>query len=69
MVYVAGIIGFIGGFIAGQALIFFILRHRSREDLLHDRNLRFTYGLLNWGIAALGAYCSVVMYNQYYGPL
>jgi hypothetical protein len=69
MVYVAGVIGFLGGFVLGQMLLFYMLRHRSVEDLKKDRYLKWTYGLLNWGVAALGAYCSVVMYNQYFGSL
>jgi hypothetical protein len=67
MVYVFGIIGFVGGFILGQMILYFLLRHRSREDLMKDRSLKWTYGLLNWGFAVLGAWSFVVMYNQYYG--
>ncbi len=68
MVYVAGIVGFIGGFVVGQMLLYYMLRHHKPDELLKDRYLRFVYGLLNWGCAALGSYCSVIMYNQYYGP-
>lgn len=67
MIYIIGIIGFIGGFILGQILLYFMLRHRSREDLLKDKNLKWTYGLINWAVAVLGAYSFVIMYNQYYG--
>lgn len=69
MVYAFGVIGFFGGFIAGQMLLYFMLRHRSREDLLKDSYLKWTYGLLNWGFAALGAWAFVVMYNEFYAPL
>lgn len=66
MVYVAGIIGFIGGFFAGQMLLYFMLRHRSREDLLNDKSLKWKYGLINWGVAALGAYSFAEAYKLYF---
>ncbi len=68
MIYVVGIVGLVGGFIAGQMLLYFLLRHRSREDLLGDPSVKWTYGLLNWMIAALGAYAFVSMYQQYFSP-
>lgn len=69
MIYVFGILGFIGGFGLGQILLYFLLRQYSREQLLHDKNLRWTYGILNWLIAALGSYSFVVVYQQYFiGP-
>lgn len=66
MIYVSGMTGFIGGFILGQMIIYFLLRHRRREDLLADRNLRWTYGLFNWIVAALGAYSFVLMHQAYF---
>jgi hypothetical protein len=66
MVYVAGIIGFIGGFAAGQMLLYFMLRHRSREELMNDKSLKWKYGILNWGMAALGAYSFIEMYKLYF---
>jgi hypothetical protein len=69
MIYVMGLIGFIGGFVFGQMLLYFMLRHYNIRDLLKDRYLKWTYGLLNWGLAGLGAWSMVVMYNHYYGAL
>jgi len=66
MVYVFGFIGLLAGFAAGQVFIYYQLRGRSREDLLNDRSLRWTYGVFNWIIAAVGVYCFVFMYNQYF---
>ncbi|MBL4804101.1 MAG: hypothetical protein JKY71_04485 [Alphaproteobacteria bacterium] len=66
MVYVAGILGFIGGFILGQMVLHFLLRHKSTEELLNDKGLKYTYGLLCWAMAALGAYSFVSMYNLYF---
>lgn len=67
MVYVAGIIGFIGGFLAGQMLLYFMLRHKSREELLNDKSLKWKYGFLNWLVAGLGAYSFVMLYRLYFG--
>ncbi len=68
MVYGIGIIGFIGGFIFGQMVLYFFLRNRSREELLNDKFLKWKYGLINWGMALLGAYSFVSMYRYYFGP-
>lgn len=66
MVYLAGIAGFIGGFVFGQMLLHFMLRHRTREELLKDPTLKI-YGLVNWIVAGVGAYSFVFMYKQYFG--
>jgi hypothetical protein len=68
MIYIFAISGFIGGFIFGQMVIFFLLRHRSRDDLLNDKSIKWTYGTLNWIIALIGAYSFVLMHNIYFGP-
>ncbi len=66
MVYALGVLGFICGFLAGQMLLAFILRHRSNQELTSDASLKI-YGLLNWLVAAGGAFAFVVIYRQYYG--
>jgi len=66
MVYVAGVIGFLGGFCLGIMFLSFMLRNVSQEDLLNDRYLRWKYGILNWLIAILGAYSAVHMYERYF---
>lgn len=66
MIYAAGIVGFIGGFVLGQMILFFLLRHKTNEELLNDKYLKLKFGLLNWGCAALGAYSMVRMYKFYF---
>ncbi len=66
MVYIAGIIGFIGGFVAGQMLLMFLLRDVSKEDLLNDPYIKMKYGILNWIIAIMGSYSTVFMYQRYF---
>ena len=66
MVYVLGVFGFIFGFGFGQALLFFMLRNVSKEDLLNDRYLKWKYGLLNWGLAVLWCYVFVSIYERYF---
>lgn len=65
MVYGIGIAGFIAGFLAGQMLLYFMLRHKTKEELLGDRYLKWKYGGLNWLVALLGAYGAVELYYQY----
>ncbi len=68
MIYVMGLIGFAGGFMFGQMVLYFLLRHRSTQDLLQDRALRLKYGIINWLCAGLGAYSFIELYRLYYGP-
>lgn len=69
MIYVFGIFGFVSGFALGQMVLYFLLRHISRDELLNNQNLRWTYGIMNWLIAALGSYSCVVLYQSYWaGP-
>ncbi len=66
MVYVVGIAGLMGGFVVGMMVIYFLTRHKTREELLGDPYIRWKYGLLCWGIAGLGCYSFVVTYQQYF---
>lgn len=66
MVYVVGIIGFIGGFALGQMILYVLLRERSRKELLENSSLKWTYGVLGWLIAGLGAYSAVITYQFYF---
>ncbi|MCB1721521.1 MAG: hypothetical protein KDI11_07190 [Alphaproteobacteria bacterium] len=66
MIYVIGIVGFIGGFIFGQMVLYFLLRHKTNQELLEDRMLKIKYGLIGWGCAALGAYSFVEIYKVYF---
>ena len=68
MVYLAGVIGFIGGFFIGQVILMRLLKNYSNEEILENKSLRWTYGMLNWVIAGLGSY-SVVMFYNHYGTL
>ncbi len=63
MVYIAGIVGFIFGFGLGQYILLLHLKDRPREDLLNDKSLKYTYGVLNWIIAGAGAYGFVWLYR------
>lgn len=66
MVYVFGIVGFISGFILGQLVLAYLLRERSKEDLLNDATIRWTYGMLNWLIAGVTSYSAVMLYHTYF---
>ena len=66
MIYAVGVLGFIGGFIFGQMVLYFLLRHKTNEELLNDRLLRFKYGLIGWLCAGLGAYSFIEMYKYYF---
>ncbi len=65
-IYIAGSAGFVGGFSFGQMVLWFLLRHKSTEELLHNKNLRLQYGIMCWGIAVLGAWAFVEMYKVYF---
>jgi len=65
MIYVCGIVGFTIGFAFGQMLLFFLLRGVSKEDMLNDKYIQLKYGLLNWGVALLGGYGAILLYQRY----
>lgn len=66
MVYVIGILGFISGFVLGLRILGYLLRDRSREDLLSDKGLRMSYGLLTWAIAGFCSYGAIVLFRYYF---
>lgn len=63
MVYVVGTIGFFAGFALGIMIINGLLRHRSRQELIEDRGLKWTYGLFAWFVAAVTSYAAVQSYH------
>jgi len=67
VVYLAGIIGFILGFLAGQIVLMLLLRGHSRQDILEmmkDKQKKFKYGLLNWGCAIGGSWLAMYVYKS-----
>jgi hypothetical protein len=66
MSWVVGIIGFIVGFAAGQMLLLHMLKDRSREELLSDRNLKWKYGTFNWLIAIATCLSFLALYRYYF---
>ena len=66
MIYLVGFIGFIGGFLIGQMVLFFMLRHVKRKDLLDDPALKWKYGTLNWLIAGFMSYFLINLYSLYF---
>lgn len=67
MIYLVGFIALLGGFALGQGLLAWLLRDRTREELLKDRSLRI-YGVLNWLVAILFAAAAVSVYKVWLGP-
>lgn len=67
MVYVIGVFGFLTGLVFGQMVLFYMLRHKSREDLINQKNLRWTYGVLNWALAFAGLFIFIHIYKRYFG--
>lgn len=66
MVYGVGIIGFIVGFFTGQWMLLYMLKGRSNEEILNNKALKWQYGLMNWAMAALGAYIFSGLYRFYF---
>ncbi len=66
MVYIVGFTGLVLGFFAGQLLLLFLLRQRSNREILSDKSIKWTYGLLNWILAGIGAYSAIMLYNIYF---
>lgn len=66
MIYVFGVIGFVCGFILGQGVLLYLLRARPREELINNKSLKWTYGVLNWVIAAISAYVFIALYHFFF---
>ncbi len=66
MIYAAGVFGFVGGFVVSQMVLYFLLRHKTKEELLEDRYLKWKYGTLSWAITIFSTYCMVASYRQYF---
>lgn len=64
---IVAIIGFLGGFALGLWILSILLRNRSRKDLLQDKSLHYSYGLLSWMLAILGAVAARSAYFQFFG--
>lgn len=67
MVYLFGILGFFGGFMAGLIVINVFLQNVSRDKLMKDRSLRWTYGVAVWIIAGIGTYIGILLHGRYLG--
>lgn len=66
MVYIAGIIGFFGGFAIGLMVLSFFLRDVDNETLLNDKYIKWKYGIMAWLFAGLGCYSAVSTYKYYF---
>ena len=66
MEWVVGIIGFLVGFGGGIALLNRWLKDRSREELIRDKALHKTYGLIVWMIAGVTAAGAIYLYRYYF---
>ena len=66
MVYLFGIIGFLGGFSIGVFLIHFFLKNKPKSELMQNKSLRWTYGLAVWVCAGLGVWAAVNAYHHYF---
>ena len=66
MVYLFGILGFLGGFMAGLIVINIFLHNVSKQDLLTTRSYRWTYGLAVWVFAGIGSYAGMWMHGRYF---
>ena len=69
MVFVVGTMGFFAGIALGILILKGLLRDRSTEELLENRVLKWTYGLMAWVIAGITSYASVEVYQLYIVPL
>lgn len=65
MVYLFGVLGFLGGFMAGLIVINVFLQNISREKLMKDKSLRWTYGVAVWIMAGIGAYVGILLHGRY----
>lgn len=68
MAYIAGLIGFIFGFMAAMSILRLLLRGYSREELIENKDLHRKYGPVAWIIALSFAVAAHVFYNYISSP-
>lgn len=61
-----GFLGLVSGFLAGQVLLMFMLRHKSNQDIKVEKRSLHIYGLLNWAVAFLGCAAFLYIYRKYF---
>ncbi len=66
MVWLAGFVGLLSGFAAGQVILMRLLKDKTRHELLTDKDLRLKYGLFNWLIAAGTCMIAIGLYRYYF---
>lgn len=66
MSWAIGIFGFVMGFCGGQYLLLRWLKEKSRSELLTNKDLHYTYGLFNWGMAIVGCLSALWIYHHYF---
>lgn len=60
MLWLYGIGGGLFGFLAGQAIIFNLLKDTPAEEIRENKSLKLKYGLLNWAFVAIGVLIGVL---------
>lgn len=68
MIYIIGFAGFIGGFIAGQLLLSYLLRDYSKAEILElmkEPAAKTRYGMVNWLTALFGALACIWFYMKF----
>ncbi|MBI1327750.1 MAG: hypothetical protein GC136_08930 [Alphaproteobacteria bacterium] len=65
MVYLIGILGFIGGFAAGMWLLAAKLKNVPRDILVRDKEYHKKYGIWPWIMALLCCFAALYLYNYY----
>jgi hypothetical protein len=63
MIWLAGLLGFVCGFMLGLMLLNYLLKARPAKELLENKSLRRRYGLFAWLIAGFGACVAVRLYE------
>lgn len=66
MTILIGFAGLVAGFLAGQILLMFMLRHKSNQDIKMERKSLHIYGLLNWAVALMGCAAFLYIHNKYF---
>lgn len=65
MVYIVGILGFVGGFAMGLWLIAAHLKNVPRETLLNNKDYHKKYGIWPWVTALICCLLALYLYNNW----